>query len=75
VTSTRTTRPTLTRTTTNQPQPQHATTDQSSRSTRQTTKHRNAHLGITIRRGKNQDKTDTVPVGTVRAVVDLEGTV
>jgi hypothetical protein len=43
--------------------------------TRPKIKNRTAHLGITIRRGKNQDKTDTVPVGTVRAVVDLEGTV
>jgi hypothetical protein len=34
-----------------------------------------AHLGITIRRDKNQDKTDTVPFGTASAVVDLERTV
>jgi hypothetical protein len=75
VISTRSTRPRRTRTITNQSQPQHATTAQTDSPTRPDTKHRNAHLGITIRRDKNQDKTGTWPWGTAGLIVDLERTV
>jgi len=75
VTSNLATTPLITIPTYEQFQPQHATTDQSSNQTRPTTKHRTAHLGITIRWVKNQNKAGTRRDVVWWLVVDLEGRV
>jgi hypothetical protein len=55
-----------------QSQPEHATTDHSSTTTRPTTDDRTAHLGITIRWVTNQDKSGRRPYVLVAPVFDLE---
>lgn len=59
MTSTTRTRPPLTEPTNRQPQQAHATTDQTSKATRQTTKSRTADPRITIRRNDKHRKADS----------------
>jgi hypothetical protein len=57
------------------PRTSHPTTGPSTPPIRPKIKNFTAHLGITIRRGKNQDKTGTGPDGQGGPVVDLVRTV
>jgi hypothetical protein len=59
---------------TDQPTTDHATTAQSTTEQHPKITSRTAHLGITIRRAKNPDKTGTRPGGPVALLVDLERT-